>query len=90
MDSRSTPQRHKDPPFDADRQLGSGRETARELETEIDPEREKVEARREFTLPEAVETFLGDQKARGLGKETQKKYRGSLSASFWPGPILEE
>jgi hypothetical protein len=25
---------------------------------------------------EAVETFLGDQKARGLGKETQKKYRG--------------
>jgi hypothetical protein len=55
---------------------------ARELETEIDPEREKIEARREFTLREAVETFLGDQKARGLGKETQKKYRGFLEQQF--------
>ncbi|HEX4605894.1 MAG TPA: hypothetical protein VH724_17965 [Candidatus Angelobacter sp.] len=55
---------------------------ARELETEIDPEREKLEARREFTLREAVETFLGDQKARGLGKETQKKYRGFLERQF--------
>jgi hypothetical protein len=37
---------------------------ARELENEIDPEREKIEARREFTLREAVETFLSDQRAR--------------------------
>jgi len=55
---------------------------ARELEAEIDPEREKIEARREFTLREAIETFLGDQKARGLGKETQKKYRGFLERQF--------
>jgi integrase len=55
---------------------------ARELENEIDPEREKIEARREFTLREAVETFLGDQKARGLGKETQKKYLGFLERQF--------
>jgi hypothetical protein len=60
---------------------------ARELETEINPEREKVEARREFTLREAVETFLSDQKACGLGKETQKKYRGFLERQFlvWAG-----
>lgn len=42
----------------------------------------KIEARREFTLREAVETFLGDQKARGFGKETQKKYRGFLERQF--------
>lgn len=42
----------------------------------------KIEARREFTLREAVETFLGDQKARGLGKETQKKYRSFLARQF--------
>jgi len=54
----------------------------RKLEADVDPEREKIEARREFTLREAVETFLGDQKARGLGKETQKKYRGFLERQF--------
>ena len=55
---------------------------ARELEADVDPERDKIESRREFTLREAVETFLGDQKARGLGKETQKKYRGFLERQF--------
>lgn len=55
---------------------------ARKLEADVDPEREKIEARREFTLREAVETFMGDQKARGLGKETQKKYRGFLERQF--------
>src|SRR5579864_715702 len=30
----------------------------------------------------AVETFLGDQKARGLSKDTQKKYRGFLERQF--------
>jgi integrase len=51
---------------------------ARKLEADVDPEREKIEASRELPLREAVETFLSDQKARGLGKETQKKYRGFL------------
>jgi len=55
---------------------------ARKVEADVDPEREKIEARREFTLPEAVETFVGDWKARGLGKETQKKYRGFLKRQF--------
>ncbi len=55
---------------------------ARKLEAEIDTEREKTEARREFTLREGVEMFLGDQQARGLGKETQKKYRGFLERQF--------
>jgi hypothetical protein len=55
---------------------------ARKLEADVDPEREKIEARREFTLRETIETFLGDQKARGLGKETQKKYRGFLERQF--------
>jgi integrase len=55
---------------------------ARKVEADVDPEREKIEARREFTLREAVETFLDDQKARGLGKETQKKYRGFLERQF--------
>jgi hypothetical protein len=35
--------------------LGAAEKLARELETEIDPEPEKIEARREFTLREAVE-----------------------------------
>ncbi|HKD78917.1 MAG TPA: tyrosine-type recombinase/integrase [Candidatus Angelobacter sp.] len=55
---------------------------ARKLEADVDPERVKIEARREVTLREAVETFLGDQKARGLGLETQKKYRGFLERQF--------
>ena len=55
---------------------------ARKLEAEIDPEREKIEARREFTVGEAIKMFLGDQQARGLGKETQKKYHGFLGRQF--------
>jgi hypothetical protein len=61
---------------------------ARKLETDVDPEREKIEARREFTLREAVETFLGDQKARGLAlaqDEAVRKLRLYWSkAGFWP------
>ena len=64
---------------------------ARKLEADVDPEQERIEARREFTLREAVETFLGDQKARGLGKETQKKYRGFLERQFLDnGPTREK
>jgi integrase len=55
---------------------------ARKLEADVDPEREKIEARREFNLREAVQTFLGDQQARGLAKESQKKYRTLLERQF--------
>jgi integrase len=55
---------------------------ARKLEADCDPERQKMEARREFTLREAIQTFMGDQQARGLAKESQKKYRTLLERQF--------
>lgn len=55
---------------------------ARKLEADVDPERQKIEARRELALREAVATFLADQKARGLAKESQNKYRTLLERQF--------
>jgi hypothetical protein len=64
MDSRGSPQWTKGPSLGADQQLGDAEKLARKLEADVDPERDKIESRREFTLREAVETFLDDQKAR--------------------------
>jgi integrase/recombinase XerD len=57
---------------------------ARKLEADVDSDRTKSQSRREFTLRQAVQTFLGDQKARGLAKESQKKYRTLLERQLQP------
>jgi integrase len=51
---------------------------ARKLEADVDSDRAKSESRRELTLRQAVQTFMGDQKARGLAKESPNKYRTLL------------
>src|SRR5258708_34493939 len=46
---------------------------ARKLEADVDSDRTKIESQQEVTLREAIQTFLGDQLARGLAKESRKK-----------------
>lgn len=51
---------------------------ARQLETNFDPNKPPEPKPAETTLREAVEVFLADQTARGLVKESKKKYRTLL------------
>lgn len=51
---------------------------ARQIEAELDPNKPSEPKPAETTLREAVEVFLADQTARGLVKESKKKYRTLL------------
>jgi len=55
---------------------------ARKLEADVDSDRTKVESQQEVTLREPIQTFLDDQLARGLAKESRKKYRTLLERQF--------
>jgi hypothetical protein len=59
---------------------------ARKLEAEVDPDCQKTEARRKFTLREAVQTFWAINRRADWAKSRRRNTGLFLNVSFSSGP----